>query len=97
MRKKHAANGRASPRESGITITPEVRKDGKWYVAFCPEVPEANGQGRTPEESVKDLKDGIESIMQDRRQDAIERALKGLCYDPLDHVPAKKPAVPQPA
>ena len=60
----------------GITITPKVHKDGKWYVAFCPEVPEANGQGRTPEESVKDLKDGVESIMQDRRQDARKAVLQ---------------------
>ena len=94
MQKKHAANGHASLMDFGITITPEVRKDGKWYVAFCPEVPEANGQGRTPEESVKDLKDGIESIMQDRRQVARSRAQKRPRLVP---VPTKKPTVLQPA
>jgi predicted RNase H-like HicB family nuclease len=80
--------------EFDITITPLVRKDGKWYVAICPEVPEANGQGRTPEESVKDLKDGVESIMQDRRQDARSRAPKGLHFVPVE---TKKPTVLQPA
>lgn len=77
----------------GITITPEVRKDGKWYVAFCPEVPEANGQGRTREESIESLKEGIVSIMQDRRQDAHSRAQKDLCFAPV----LTKKAVPQPA
>jgi predicted RNase H-like HicB family nuclease len=94
MQTKKAANSHASPMDFGITITPKVRKDGKWYVAFCPEVPEANGQGRTPEESVKDLKDGVESIMQDRRQDTRSRAQKRLCFVP---VLTKKPTVLQPA
>jgi predicted RNase H-like HicB family nuclease len=61
-----------------VTITPEIHKDGDWYVAFCPEVPEANGQGRTPEESVESLQEGVFSIMQDRRQDAAGRAQSGL-------------------
>jgi predicted RNase H-like HicB family nuclease len=67
MQRKHATNGHASPLDFAITITQQVHKDGKWYIAFCPEVPEANGQGRTPEESVNDLKNGVESIMQARR------------------------------
>ncbi len=24
-----------------------IERDGKWFVAYCPEVPRANGQGRT--------------------------------------------------
>jgi predicted RNase H-like HicB family nuclease len=95
MQKKYAANRHASLVDFGITITPRVHKDGKWYVAFCPEVPEANGQGRTREESVESLKEGVISIMQDRRQDADSHALTSLCC----FVPAltKKSAVPQPA
>jgi predicted RNase H-like HicB family nuclease len=94
MQKKHAANGHAPLADFAITITPQVHKDGKWYVAFCPEVPEANGQGRTREESVKDLQDGIESIMQDRRLDARSRAQKKLSFVP---VPTKKSTVLEPA
>jgi predicted RNase H-like HicB family nuclease len=60
-----------------VAITPTVQKDGEWYVAFCPEVPEANGQGRTPEESVEDLKKGVFSILQDRRADAESASSKG--------------------
>jgi predicted RNase H-like HicB family nuclease len=74
MRTKKALNGHASPIDFDIKLTPEVHRDGEWYVAFCPEVPEANGQGRTPEESIKSLKDGVLSIMQDRRKDAHTRA-----------------------
>jgi predicted RNase H-like HicB family nuclease len=84
-KKKFAANGHKSAMDFAITITPEVHKDGRWYVAFCPEVPEANGQGRTSEESLESLKDGVISIMEDRRQDARARAKL-----------AKKPSVPQP-
>jgi predicted RNase H-like HicB family nuclease len=93
MQKKHAVNCHAALVDFGITITPEVHKDGKWYVAFCPEVPEANGQGRTPEESVESLKEGVISIMQDRRQDARSRASKSHCFIPA----LTKKAVPQPA
>jgi hypothetical protein len=60
-----------------ISITPQVKKDGEWCVAFCPEVPEANGQGRTPEESVQDLKLGVISVMQDRRADAASHKTTG--------------------
>ena len=94
MPKKHAINGHAPATDFGIAITPEVHKDGKWYVAFCPEVPEANGQGRTPEESIESLKEGVISIMEDRRQDARSRAKKNLRFVPVLN---KKPSVSQPA
>ncbi len=61
MRKVHS-NGRG-PLSFEVRITPEIHKDGDWYVAFCAEVPEANGQGRTPEESVESLKEGVVSIL----------------------------------
>lgn len=68
MRKKYP-NGNGSLSFT-VAITPKIQRDGEWFVAFCPEVPEANGQGRTPEESVKSLQEGVETIMQDRREDA---------------------------
>ena len=33
--------------------TAVVQRDGKWFIAFCPEVPEANGQGKTREDVSK--------------------------------------------
>ncbi len=53
-----------------IPLTAEIHRDGAWYVAFCPEVPEANGQGRTQEECVESLRQAILLLMEDRREDA---------------------------
>ncbi|HUT55846.1 MAG TPA: type II toxin-antitoxin system HicB family antitoxin [bacterium] len=51
-------------------FTAIIEKDGEWYIAYCPEIPGANGQGRTKEESLKSLSDAINLILQDRREDA---------------------------
>jgi len=64
MQVKYLSGNGSVPFEIGIT--PEIHKDGDWYVAFCPEVPGANGQGRTREESIESLKEGVVSIMQTR-------------------------------
>ena len=32
-----------------------IQRDGKWFIASCPEVPEANGQGKTREECLANL------------------------------------------
>lgn len=29
-------------------FTAIFEREGEWYTAYCPEVPGANGQGRTP-------------------------------------------------
>jgi len=52
-------------------------RDGEWYIAYCPEVPGANGQGRTKEEARESLASAIELILRDRREDA----LRGLPAD----------------
>ena len=31
--------------------------DADWFVAYCPEVPGANGQGRSSEEAIDSLRD----------------------------------------
>jgi predicted RNase H-like HicB family nuclease len=59
-----------------LPISAELHRDGEWYVAFCPEVPEANGQGRTEEECLESLRQAIFLLMEDRREDAKHR-LKG--------------------
>ena len=53
-----------------LKLTAEIHRDGDWYVGFCPEVPEANGQGRTSEECVESLKAAVLLLMEDRREDA---------------------------
>lgn len=48
-----------------------IERDGEWYVAYCPEIPGANGQGRTKDEARENLADAIELILTDRREDAL--------------------------
>ncbi|MBI5948443.1 MAG: type II toxin-antitoxin system HicB family antitoxin [Chloroflexi bacterium] len=41
-----------------------------WWIAQCPEVPGANGQGRTPEEARSDLAAAIELVLEYLRDEA---------------------------
>jgi len=52
-------------------FTSIIERDGEWYIAYCPEIPGANGQGRTKEEARKSLAAAIELIREDRREDAL--------------------------
>jgi predicted RNase H-like HicB family nuclease len=54
-----------------------VQRDGKWFIAFCPEVPEANGQGKTREECLQSLAAAIELVLDYKREQALENAPKG--------------------
>jgi predicted RNase H-like HicB family nuclease len=47
------------------------------YWAICPEIPGANGQGKTIEEAKDNLREAIELILEDCRQDI----LRGLPED----------------
>lgn len=51
-------------------FTAIVEQDEDWFIAYCPEIPGANGQGRTIEACRKNLADAIELILEDRREDA---------------------------
>ena len=51
-------------------FTAVVERDGKWFVAYCPEIPGANGQGMTKAECLKSLSEAIDLILEDRRGDA---------------------------
>ena len=53
-----------------------VEQDGRWFVAFAPQVPGANGQGRTREEAIRSLGEAVELIERDR------------CLDDAAHVAA---------
>ena len=53
-----------------VKLTAEIHREGEWYVGFCQEVPEANGQGRTSEECMQSLRDAVLLLMEDRREDA---------------------------
>jgi len=61
-----------------IPLTAEIHQEGEWYVGFCPEVPEANGQGRTREECLRSLREAILLLMEDRREDARQKSKTDL-------------------
>jgi predicted RNase H-like HicB family nuclease len=52
-------------------FTAIIERDGEWYIAYCPEIPGANGQGRTKDEARENLAEAIELILEDRREDAL--------------------------
>jgi len=60
-------------------FTAIIEKDGVWYIAYCPEIPGANGQGKTAEEAKESLAVAISLILEDRLQDA----LRGLPADAI--------------
>ena len=52
-------------------FTAIVERDGDWFIAYCPEIPGANGQGKTKDECLKNLSEAINLILEDRREDAL--------------------------
>jgi len=52
-------------------FTAVFERDGDWYIAYCPEIPGANGQGRTKDEARASLVAAIALVLEDRRQDAL--------------------------
>ena len=52
-------------------FTAVVERDGKWFVAYCPEIPGANGQGKTKAQCLKSLSEAIDLILKDRWDDVL--------------------------
>jgi len=52
-------------------FTAIVERDGDWFVAYCLEVPGANGQGKTVAECKQNLSEAVALILDDRRDDML--------------------------
>ena len=52
-------------------FTAIIERDADWFIAYCPEIPGANGQGKTKRECLDNLSDAIGLILKDRREDAM--------------------------
>lgn len=63
-----------------FTVIIEDGGDG-WLWAHSPEVPGANGQGRTPDEAKADLASAIELILEDLRETAEAEMPDGALKD----------------
>ena len=55
-----------------------IEKDGKWFIAYSPEIPGANGQGLTKKECLKSLADAVHLILEDRRRDVMRGLPKNV-------------------
>ena len=51
-------------------LTVELEQDEGWFIATCREVPGANGQGRSEEECLENLRQAVLLILEDREADA---------------------------
>ena len=58
-------------------FTAIIEKDGKWFIAYSPEVPGSNGQGRTAQAAKKSLTQAIKLILDDRRRDVLRGLPRG--------------------
>lgn len=52
-------------------FTAVIERDGDWYIAYCAEIPGANGQGRTKEEALRSLAEAIKLVLENRRDDTL--------------------------
>lgn len=60
-------------------FTSVIEQDGDLFIGYCPEIPGANGQGRTVEECRANLSEAIALILEDRREDG----LRGVPHDAI--------------
>ena len=60
-------------------FTAIIEKDEDWFIAYCPEIPGANGQGKTIAKCRANLTAAIELILEDRLEDA----LRGIPADTI--------------
>lgn len=52
-------------------FTAVIERDENWYIAYCPEIPEANGQGRTKDAARENLAEAIALVLEDKREDGL--------------------------
>jgi predicted RNase H-like HicB family nuclease len=62
-------------------FTAVIEEDGEWHIGYCPEIPGANGQGRTREECVQSLASAMELILEDRREEGLRGVPKEAVRD----------------
>ncbi len=69
--------------EKAATLSARVLRNGEWFVAFSPELPEGNGHGTTEEEAIESLRESILLLFEDRRDDAAANLGDGEKLVPL--------------
>jgi predicted RNase H-like HicB family nuclease len=64
-------------------FTAIIERDDPWFVAYCAEVPGANGQGITQEECLQNLRAAISLILEHRREEALRALPPDAKQEPL--------------
>ena len=65
-----------------FTAVIEAAPEGGYW-AVCPEIPGANGQGKTPAEAKTHLEEAIELIMEDKREDFLRGVPEGTIRETI--------------
>ena len=52
-------------------FTAVIEREGELYIAYCPEIPGANGQGETKEECLASLADAVRLLLEIERENAL--------------------------
>jgi predicted RNase H-like HicB family nuclease len=52
-------------------FTAVIERDGEWFIGYCPEIPGANGQGKSKQECLDSLGRAIELILENRREEGL--------------------------
>jgi len=64
-------------------FTAIMEQDGPWFVAYCAEVPGANGQGKTHEECLANLREAIALILEHRREESLRSLSPDARQEPV--------------
>jgi len=64
-------------------FTAIVERDGPWFVAYCAEVPGANGQGKTREECLANLSEAIALVLEHRREETLRALPPDATQEPV--------------
>ncbi len=62
-------------------FTAVIERDDEWFIACSPEVPGANGQGRSKQECLQSLTDAIALILEDGREDRLRDLSENAVFE----------------
>ncbi|MBU1076824.1 MAG: type II toxin-antitoxin system HicB family antitoxin [Spirochaetes bacterium] len=58
-------------------------RDEEWWIGYCPEIPGANGQGKTKKECQESLANAIKLILHDRLKDTLKAIPPGAIKETI--------------
>lgn len=75
-------------------FTAIIEQDGKWYIAYCPEIPGANGQGKTRGEARENLVESIVLILEGRQEEELRGVTPEAMREYIENRIQEKPRAP---